>query len=319
MIHRRKAHPRTTSPTRAGGVACALAGVLMAALAAPAQAGQLDLSRPADVLTALRKVHCSTQDAAPVVFHWSGRVWSRVQGERDRLLFTVEGMNVRQCVGVSDPVRGEGFRLVSRELMLYLDPRTGEVLRTWANPWTGEQVSVAHVANDPVNMGPFFERDAQGRPAPNPFRVQDNRVFAPSEIPLFYVNPLAGDYQDHAGNHYHAMEIFDFAADRDRLLDTGTATGDVVLSWVRIAPWLPWMKMGSRPGQMVFNAMSQTVDGVDALPEPLKSAIARDYPLYAAPPPTDDARPNATSWTVARETIDAERRADPAPARPSGH
>jgi hypothetical protein len=292
----------------------------LALLAAPVvQAQTLDLSQASDSLTALRKVHCSTVDAQPVVYHWSGHVWSRVQGEPDRLLFKIEGMNVRQCAAVADPVRGEGFRLVSRELMLYLDPETGEVLNSWTNPWTGAEVEVMHVANDPVNMRPFYARDAQGGPLVYPFRAQGERVFAPSEIPLFYTNPLAGEYQDYAGNHYHAMEIFDFVADRDALLDPETTTANAALAWVRIAPWLPWMKMGSRPGLMVFNAMGQTIEGVDALPEPLKSAIARDYPVYAAPPPLDDARPNATSWTVARDAIDAERRANPPQARPSGH
>lgn len=299
-------------------LAALFAGVLALVAGPAAVAGDLDLSQPRDALTALRKIHCSTRDGEPVVYHWSGNVWSRVQGEPDRLLFRIEGMNVRQCVTLNDEQNGVGFRLVSRELMLYLDPRTGEVLDRWTNPWTGEEVSVMPVANDPVNMRPFFER-AQGRPFAFPFREQGGRVFAPSEIPLFYANPLAGDYQDHAGNHYHAMEIFDFLADRDVLLSPDTRTADAALAWVRIAPWLPWMKMGSRPGTMIFNAMGQTVEGIEALPEPLKSAIAERYPVYAAPPPLDDARPNATSWTVARDAIDAERRAQPQPARPSGH
>ncbi|MBX3478476.1 MAG: DUF1838 family protein [Brevundimonas sp.] len=291
-----------------------------ALMASTAQASDLDLATPRDALTALRKVHCSTQDGQEVVYHWSGNVWSRVEGEPDRLLFRVEGMNIRQCVGVHDAQRGDGFRLVSRELMLYLDPRTGEVLRTWTNPWTGAEVSVMPVANDPVNMRPFFERDAQGRPFNPGFRLQDDRVFAASEIPLFYTNPLAGDYQDYVGNQYHAMEIFDFVAQRDALLGSDTTTAGAALAWVRIAPWLPWMKMGGRPGLMVFNAMGQTIAGVDALPEPLKSAIANDYPIYASAPPLDDARPNATSWTVARDAIDAERRAAaPRPAAASGH
>ena len=291
----------------------------LAFIASPASATDLDLTRPADALTALRKIHCSTVDAKPVTYHWSGNVWSRVEGEPDRLLFRIEGMNIRQCVGLTDPQRGQGFRLVSRELMLYLDPTTGEPLKTWRNPWTGAEVSVMHVANDPVNMRPFFERDAQGRPAQFGFRLQGERVFAPSEIPLFYPNPMAGDYQDYVGNQYHAMEIFDFQADRHALLDERTDTANASLSWVRIAPWLPFMKMGSRPGLMVFNAMGQTVPGVTALPSVLRDTIATDYPDYAAPPPLDDARPNATSWTVARQTIDAERRANPQPARPSGH
>lgn len=300
--------------------AAALIAAFSCLAAAPsASAADLDLTQPRDALAAMRKINCSTIDAKPLVYHWSGNVWSRVEGEPDRLLFKVEGMNIRQCGAVQDPVRGQGFRLVSRELMLYLDPVTGQRIDSWKNPWTGAEVSVAHVANDPVNQRPMFERDAQGRPFVAPFRIQGDRVFMPAEIPLFYPNPMAGDYQDYVGNHYHAMEIFDFAADRRTLVSSRTDTADAVLSWVRIAPWMPFMKMGSRPGLMVFNAMSQPVDGIEALPQVLRDAIATDYPAYAAPPPLDDARPNATSWTVARAGIDAERRANPQPARQSGH
>ncbi|MHA6196043.1 DUF1838 family protein [Pseudomonas wadenswilerensis] len=268
--------------------------------APPTCTGMLDLSRPADALTALRKIYCSTRDARPVIYGWSGRVWSRREGEPDRLLFRVEGMNVRQCTTLDDPRRGSGFRVVSRELMLYLDPVSGEPLHTWDNPWTGAKVEVRHVANDPVNLPPVFERDAEGRPAPTPLRVQDERVFLSSEIPLFYSNPLAGDYQDMVGNHYHAMEIFNFTADRQTLLDRTTDTADACLSWVRIAPWLPFMRMGSRPGLMVFNATGQRVASIAQLPGVLRQSIASQYPAYASPPPLDDQRPNVTSWTAVR-------------------
>lgn len=288
-------------------------------LALPAVAADLDLSQPRDALTAMRKIHCSTVDGKPLIYHWTGNVWSRVEGEPDRLLFKVEGMNIRQCGTVQDPARGVGFRLVSRELMLYLDPVTGEPLKTWKNPWTGAELPVTHVANDPVNQRPMFERDAQGRPFVAPVRVQGERVFAAAEIPLFYPNPMAGDYQDYVGNQYHAMEIFDFAVDRRTLLSSRTDTADAALSWVRIAPWMPFMKMGSRPGLMVFNAMSQPVADIAALPAVLRDAIATDYPDYATAPALDDARPNATSWTVARDAIDAERRAAPPRPRPTGH
>lgn len=268
----------------------------------------LDLANPQDTLQALRKLHASATDGKPVVFHWSGHAWARREGEPDRLLFRVEGMNIRQAGTLQDPERGQGFRLVSRELMLYLDPTSGEPLRTWRNPWTDQDVDVMHVANDPVNQRPFFERDPQGRPLRIPFRVQGERVFAPAEIPLFYPNPLGGEYQDYVGNHYHAMEIFDFVADRHALFSRYTDTANAALAWVRIAPWLPFMRMGSRPGLMVFNAMGQAVDGIDALPDVLRQAIQDHYPQYDAPPPLDDMRPNATSWTVARQAIDTARK-----------
>jgi len=39
-------------------------------------------------------------------------------------------------------------------------------------------------------------------------RRYDDTLASSSEVPLFYTNPLTGDFQDHVGWQYHAMEIF---------------------------------------------------------------------------------------------------------------
>ena len=127
-----------------------------------AQADTIDPDSAAGFVSLSRKVQCSTEDASPQVFEWAGYGYARVPGERDRKLFGLMGMNIRQCGAIEDPDRGEGYRLVSREIMLYLDPDTGEVMRTFDNPWTGAQNEVIHVANDPVNGRPTFGINADG-------------------------------------------------------------------------------------------------------------------------------------------------------------
>lgn len=297
------------------------AALLAASLnAAPAAAQALDPNNPADAITINRKMQCSTVDGEPAVYHWSGRVYSRVPGERDRHLFDVEGMNVRHCATVDDPQRGKGWRLISRELMLYVDPVTRQPLRTWKNPWTGAENVVYHVANDPVNSRPSFQTDAQGRPNTLNLRVQNGRVFYNSEVPLFYENPLGGPFQPFVGNQYHAMEIFDFFDDEKSLFDRRAKQSYPGVAWVRIAPWLPFMEMGSRPGIMVTNAMGQKLRSFDELPEVLRREIATLYPTYRTPPPLDDARTNETSWTYFRKLREANQRppgAPPAPPAPA--
>ncbi|PZO01377.1 MAG: hypothetical protein DCF29_15525 [Alphaproteobacteria bacterium] len=288
----------------------ALAALAVAAVPVAASAQTIDLSTPAGAIAANRKVQCSTVDGEAVVYHWSGRVFARSPGEPDRHIFNVEGMNVRQCVTVTDATRGTGYRLVSRELMLYLDPRTNEILRTWTNPVTDQEVEVVHVANDPVNSRPSYERNADGTPFTFSGRVNQGKVFLNFEAPLFYVNPLGGDYQEYVGNQYHAMEIFDFSMDEDDLIDASRPRASPVIAWVRISPWLPWMRMGGRPGGLVFNAVGQTMaNGIADLPAVLRDEIAANYPIYDTPPPGDDARPNETSWTYFRKVFDAERAA----------
>jgi hypothetical protein len=288
----------------------ASAALVAAAMPMTASAQTIDLSTPAGAIAANRKVQCSTVDGEPVVYHWSGRVFARSPGVPDRHIFNVEGMNVRQCGTVTDPVRGTGYRLVSRELMLYLDPRTNEVLRTWTNPETDQEVEVLHVANDPVNSRPTFERNADGTPFTFSGRVNQGKVFLNFEVPLFYTNPLGGEYQEFAGNQYHAMEIFDFSMQEADLIDASRPRADPAIAWVRMSPWLPWMRMGGRPGGLVFNAVGQTMsNGIDGLPQVLRDEIAANYPDYATPPPIDDARPNETSWTYFRKHIEAQRAA----------
>lgn len=268
-----------------------------------ADARMLDPNVGADALEIMKRTQCGEADGEQAVYYWSGRAYSRAEGEQDRHLFNLEGMNVRQCVSIADPERGTGYRQVSREIMLYTDPGTGEILRIWENPWTGETVDVMHVANDPVNIR-----------APNFPVTRDGSAYS---LPTLR---RVGDYQEYSGNMYHAMEIFDFAARADEILDSKNTTAYPMVSWVRVSQWLPWMRMRSRQGAMIFNAVGSKLRGdYGELPELLRNEIAANYPEYVAPPPADDARPNATTWTVFRQRIDALRAAKGDAPASGGH
>ena len=278
--------------------------IALASASASVAAAELDPATAEGNIAINRKIHCSMEDASPQVYQWFGRAYSRVPGERDRHLFNLDGMNIRQCVGIEDPDRGPGYRMVSRELMLYLDPQTNEVMDSFANPWTGMDNSVIHVANDPVNQRPSFGRTAEGEDIPFNLQDMNGKWLMRVEVPLFYTNPLGGDYQNYVGGTYHAVEIFDFNGDTAELLDAGQPVAYPVVSWVRIAPWLPWMEMGSRPGTMYFNAMGRKLENFEQLSATMQSEIAENYPEYAAPPGLDDTRPNETSWTYMKKIID---------------
>ncbi len=276
---------------------------------AGAQAPRLDLNNPDDVVKAMRKFQSSLTDGKPVVFWWQGSIYSRIPGERDRLLFVYQGMNVRASKAVTEPGRGYGYRQVSREILLYQDPQTKEILRTWKNPWTGKENEVVHVANDPVNSRPTFANGPQG-PAKWPGFFKNGQGFLPMEIPLFYANPLAGDYQQYVGGDYQAMEIFNFYFPESQLLDGNPEMSDVAVSWTRISGWLPWMEMGSRVGTMIYNGVGRRLASWDDLPDVLKAEIKASYPEYQGPPALDDARPNETSWTYFKKVIDRKRAAE---------
>lgn len=259
------------------------------------------------------KIFCSLTEGEVAVYWWEGTVYSRIPGEKDTHLFDVQGMNVRQCQPFDDPVRGVGSRSVSREVMFYLNKETGEVLRTWDNPWTGETVEVIHVANDPVNsQAPSYALNEDGSPrAAFRMNVVDGYAYQGGGAALlFYDNPMAGDYQAYVGNNYHASEFLTAAVPMEDLQDPdATRVQDSVISWGRISGWLPWMKMRSRDGLLVFYTGGMRLNSWDELPEVMKDEIRANYPEYQAPPPVDDDRPNETTWTVVKEHIDNKRAA----------
>lgn len=292
---------KTFRPAPAIAAACLLSAS-PAALATKPRPPVIDPATTEGAMMLARKVQCSLTDGEAVTYYWHGRMYSRVPGERDRLLFNVEGMNVRRCSTVTDPVKGAGYKLVSREILLYLDPATGEVVRRWSNPWTGEEVEVMHIANDPVNSTSWpVGRD--GKPVTWTGSTEGNRWWQTITVPLFYTNPLAGDYQKYVGGFYHATEMFNFMGDLDDLLDPTRPTAEVRVGWVRLADWLPWMQMSGRAGEVYYHTAGVKLASWDELPDVLKKEIDASYPEYRDAPPADDPRPNETSWTYFRKKV----------------
>ena len=74
----------------------AVLGLAIASSAAVAQR-QLDLTNPDDIFLANRKHTCTLKEGTPVLHWWTGKMYGRRQGEKDRHLFNIQGMNVRQC------------------------------------------------------------------------------------------------------------------------------------------------------------------------------------------------------------------------------
>jgi len=288
------------------GVAVAIAFVAATAALVAGPAFGIDIRTSDGAVAAFRKVQCSTEDRRPTVYYWTGEMFSRVPGEPDQRLFRFEGMNTRQCVTVADPVRGTGFRMVSREVLFYQDPVTGEIRDEWKNPWTGETVKVIHIANDPVNFrAPIFPMRADGKPYETDVQVKGDHWWATTTVPLFYRNPLAGDFQDYVGGMYHATEMFNFFGRLSDLTDARRHSADVNVAWTRISDWLPWMKMRGRAGQLYFNGAGLKLDSYADLPAGMRAAIEARAPLYREPPPVDDQRPNETSWTHFKKQIEA--------------
>ncbi len=269
----------------------------------------LDPEKPEDAVKIMRKVSSSLEDGKPTIFWFYGSVYSHIKGEKDKLLFTFQGMNIRATKTVSNKENGYGYAWVSREVLLYTDPNTGEIIHTWDNPWTRETVDVIHIANDPVNSHfPVYAYGSRG-PFKLPAVVQDGHFLMTMEIPLFYTNPLGGENQEYVGGKYQAHEMFNWYARTDDLFDAEkTTTTNVTVGWARNAQWLPWMKMGDRLGETLYHGTGKRLASFDDLPDVLKNTINSHYPEYKSPPPLNDTRPNETSWSYFKKILSGEEK-----------
>ena len=218
---------------------------------------------------------------------WTGSLYAFVPNERKQHLFKIVGVSVSRCL----PNNDNSWDFTSRELTYYLDPRTEEVIHQWQNPWTEETLPVVHVANSPVQglfKGVF------------PALVNGDTTTFVFDLFTNYPNPLAGDerFRDYSPQStYQATELFKFTVSTAELLDPKIPeVSQVILSWDRIGPWLPWMKMGNKPGQLIYSAHGLKVNSFSELPEWLQTEINDRIPIYQDAPEHKLDQENITSW-----------------------
>jgi len=256
------------------------------------------------------KVRSSLDSTRSTFLVWTGSIYAFVPNEPQQRLFKIVGMSASRCLLAED-----GWTFTSRELTYYLDPKTGEKLQTWKNPWTDEALPVMHVANNPV------QGDFSGQ---FPAQVDDETTSFVFDIFPAYPNPLAepkfAEYSPNAD--YQAAELFKFTVSTTELLDENLpSVSKLWLGWDRIGPWVPWMKMGSRAGHLIYSATGYRVDDFEQLPKLLKDEINTRVPLYRHAPHAPLDCEDMTSWLYFKEHFDAYLAGAtfpiPAPAEPS--
>jgi len=237
----------------------------------------------------------SRPDGKDVVYYMKGYAYAFIPGERPQRLFGLEGYNIRRRIETPEK---DGFFNATREIVFYTDPQTEEILREWRNPFTQQKNEVFHIANDPVNFryrfrdGKYFSVTLDGK-------RELGEVAAPQEWDDYYVwhrdvfpfYPLPGWEKN-----YTSAELFDYYAPKADL--EGSEPPNVMVSWTRVGPWLPWMGMDKREGVMIYHARSKRLESWDQLPERIKKMVKEKYPVYqTAPGEVNLHRPNVTSWT----------------------
>lgn len=241
--------------------------------------------------------------------------YARLQGDLDwgkQKYFWFKGyvMGHRPMKRIDDLFGAQGFGVIRlreredgviermcREIILYTDLRSNEVLEEWKNPYLDEVVPVVHVDNDPYNytIDKYF-------PPPPTFGGLDKQTKAPPKIPfilpwtqdddwlemelhihLAYPNALQPDEwpRESAGEIAQVSEFFAHHVKAEDMQNEKLTTLPYRGTWNRITPWLPWMLMGQAEGNCQYAAFMGTADHPgDVLPRTVVDYAEKNYAKY---------------------------------------
>ena len=279
---------------------------LMQSLPAGFNAGPLDLDQPLDNQVALLKLQADLS-GADRMGAFGGYAWAWIPGEQNRMLFGTYGLG---CSRIEYHEEEGGWRFYHREVLYYTDLKTGEVLDSWHNPLTGQEVEVLHIRNDPVHR--FYPIKGGPFAPPYPYTVNgDNLVF---QMDVFRAaeNPMKrAEYPLHSQQDvYQSAELWAIQGRLSEINDPGYTAVDCHTAWARLSMWLPFMEMGNRPGHMVYHSQSFTLaNGVDDLKPQIRKYVEANDAEYLTAPTEWDLSKNENTWTYSKKEIDRRREA----------
>jgi len=184
--------------------------------------------------------------------------------------------------------------------MLFLDSQSGEILSTWFNPISGKDVPVIHVLNDPANMDlRFSDEQYQMLRLILPSTRLDGQIAWHNDLFPFYPSALPRrEYPLFSQSDiYQAADISQYLADLKDLDDPLQKGVPAQYSFTRVYPWLPFMRMGERPGNLILVCRGIKLEGgFTELPQYLQDYVTAWDPDFADAPRAYS-QPNETIWT----------------------
>lgn len=255
--------------------------------------------------------------------------YARIQGDLEpgkQKYFWFKGYasGVRPGKRIDDLCGAEGFGAIRlnqlpdgsiqrmcREIILYTDLRSGDVLDEWRNPYLNEKVKVVHVDNDPFDYmiedyfpaPPSFGGLNKAAPPPRvpfilPWYQHGSWLEMEVHIHLAYPSALQPDKwpRESAGPVAQVSEFFAHHVKAEDMQNEKLTTLDYRGTWNRTTPWLPWMLMGQVPGQCIYNCFMGTTSNLDEIfARPVLDFAEKNYSKYFTAPEKWTGEPSLSS------------------------
>jgi hypothetical protein len=298
-----------------GGVAAG-AGMVASACAQPDSGAAkvnrvpIDFTDPKQSLRAFIKMTGDLDPTVETAGWFGGTIFGDTRRDRPlKPLVGVQGFGVIRTEAQPDG----SFRIFNRECAFYTDPKTGEFLDEWKNPYTKEICKVSPIHNLTVNahlivsekVGTAIEMDFDGTlmevPLPLVWDTVGDTVMSTFEVHTAFPNELKPEVwpRESSGPVIRIAEIFQRVANLEELENEDVTSAGYTGVWTRIGPFLPWMRQGQAEGQLIYRTFMHKNGTIDKLPEALvKHARERLPDYFQAPAPDSWGTKNNSSFSV---------------------
>jgi hypothetical protein len=256
--------------------------------------GSLDLNRPADLVTAVMKMRCSTDGL--LRFGWlRAKRFSYIDGEVLPLLDLLAG-TVSRAVKTAEGV----YDLTVLETTYYLDSNSGELLGGLAMPGTGQVIQVPLYRSGPktiviessnvtaeestgsagVVADDSEKRQAQFAPKGS---VRLERSVGPAVIDGETVWIRTEEYgrvrpASAAQSPVFYRESATWQGRLTELQDPQVHSAWTALSYSAATSWRPWMQMGDVKGHTMSNGIGGKVDDINEMPADWLQLTEKHHP-----------------------------------------
>jgi hypothetical protein len=271
----------------AGGAAAALASIGRPVLAARSKLDPSTIlpNTPEKGLTGFMRMFAGLTGSS--VFSNEGLIYGKVEGELPRPLFGfVSVLEVR-----AKEVEPGLWRSEQKEAMACLDMTTRMPIKTFRNPYTGEDnYTLGYLS--PVNVYYFDNAGSGFRDKPK--AAQTSRLWRSSATDIWVTESRYNYFpssiteaewpRSYAGPVRNSVDILTYRAKAADFANPRLDTVPVTLTMVSDTPWPLWMLMGKRPGMAIYHGSGQKYRTLREMPTITQRAIDMAYPGFLDDP-----------------------------------
>jgi len=230
-----------------------------------------DLSKPRDNLECMLRMTASLEEE-DVPWWFDGTIFGVVGEDEPRPLVRFEGWEVYWV----RPVENDAYELTGHTVTFFYDVETGEMLDTFANPYTSATNTVtASVQGGGAGFGFNYSVDGV-----RPTKFMDRMPEKPLLLQWSSVRDVVWMHAETAyppGLSQPRKQRQTMFTNLDDFNNPEVNNLPATFSATVFENWPRWMEMGDRPGHVIWHASGAKIASLDDLPDAFRERLERDH------------------------------------------